>query len=691
MLARRLGAAAITWVAAAIAGAQSVNIDFDAGAGPGAGSPTFGGAAGQAGVWNTVAAAGAGPFALVTVSGAAGPSLSRAGNPPAAFAFDNGNTTGQFGMLLDDVTDLGTAGAVDLTISNLVPGRYRVYTYSIQPDSSIARTNVTVGGSTSPNPQTVGGAMPVNSFVAGVTHAEHDVVTSTGAIFITAAPSVGFCGVNGVQAALVHPRRVYVRPAAVGTADGSSWLNAVTSLETALAMARDSGGVVQEIWVARAVYTPTNASIPGDARSVVFTLPSGCAVYGGFLGNESSLAQRNVAANPTVLSGELGDVEEPGDNAYHVVVSGATGSRLDGFTITGAYNNLNELGGGIRMTGGSLTIANCVIRNNEVEAAALAGVGGGLLAEAGSLTVITSTFLENSARFGGAISNTAATCLLENLWLLGNRATLAGGAVHNLGNATAVNVAFSGNTAGGAPSLQGGAACANSAFLDLINCTLSGNGGNPNAAVLATNPFGTTGARIAVTNSIVWGNPTAAIFGVANVSSSDIQGGYAGGGNFNANPRFVDADGADNIVGTLDDNLQLRGASPCIDRANNAAIPLDTADLDNDGNTFERVPLDLAMRNRTRDDPGMPDISIGGPLADVGAFEFQGTSCRADRDGNGVIEPVDIAVFVNAWFFGITTGSTDSDFERDGDVDPADIAAFIQAWFGAIANGCPAS
>lgn len=702
MLARGLGGAAIiamTWGAATLAAAQSVNVDFDGGSGAGAGAPTFGGAAARPGVWNAVASAGAGPFALLTTSGFSGPTLSRSGIVPSGFAFDNGNTGGDFALLLDDVTDLGSSGSLQLTVSNLAPGRYRVYTYAIQPDSSSARTDVSVGGSTSANPQQVGGSMPVDALTAGVTHAVHDVVTTTGSIFITASPALGFSGVNGVQVALVQPRRVFVRPGATGAADGSTWANAVTSLEVALAMARDSGGVVQEIWVARGVYTPTSPGIAGDPRSVVFALPAACAIYGGFLGTESVLSQRDIGANPTVLSGELGEAGDPDDNAYRVAASAGAGARLDGFIIRDAFNTLNECGeacpqaygGGVRVTGGTLTIANCMIRDNAVEASSLSGVGGGVLVDAGTLTVVNSTFLNNSARFGGAVSVGTATCLLENVSLLGNHATLAGGAVHNLGNCTAVNSVFSGNSAGGVPSLQGGSACANSAFLDLINCSLAGNGGNPNAAVLATNPFGVTGARIAVTNSVVWGNPTAAIFGVANVSSSDIQGGYAGGGNFNAGPRFVDADGPDNLFGTLDDNLQLRGGSPCIDRSNNAAIPLDAGDIDNDGNTFERVPLDLALRSRTRDDTGTPDISPGGPLADVGAFEFQGVSCRADRDGNSVIEPVDVALFINGWFVAVSTGSTESDFERDGDVDPADVASFIQAWFAAVTSGCPSA
>ena len=49
---------------------------------------------------------------------------------------------------------------------------------------------------------------------------------------------------------------------------------------------------------------------------------------------------------------------------------------------------------------------------------------------------------------------------------------------------------------------------------------------------------------------------------VCPVSFSDVQGGLGGGtidggGNIDADPLFVDADGADDTVGTPDDDLRL--------------------------------------------------------------------------------------------------------------------------------------
>lgn len=103
----------------------------------------------------------------------------------------------------------------------------------------------------------------------------------------------------------------------------------------------------------------------------------------------------------------------------------------------------------------------------------------------------------------------------------------------------------------------------------------------------------------------------------------------AGGGNIDGDPVFGDADGPDKIAGTEDDNLRVQSGSPCIDAADNTAIATDTADLDNDGNTTERTPLDLGNDARFVDDPDSTDVGLADPpdypnIADMGAYEYPG-------------------------------------------------------------------
>src|SRR5512133_3741360 len=109
---------------------------------------------------------------------------------------------------------------------------------------------------------------------------------------------------------------VFVDCDATGENDGSSWKNAYTDLQSALLKAHPGS----EIWVVACVYKPTT----GSDRSISFRLKNGVALYGGFAGNEDSLAQRDLAKNVTILSGDIGVTGEARDNSYHVIVSGET-------------------------------------------------------------------------------------------------------------------------------------------------------------------------------------------------------------------------------------------------------------------------------------------------------------------------------------------------------------------------------
>jgi hypothetical protein len=63
-------------------------------------------------------------------------------------------------------------------------------------------------------------------------------------------------------------------------------------------------------------------------------------------------------------------------------------------------------------------------------------------------------------------------------------------------------------------------------------------------------------------------------------------------------------------------------------------------------------------------------------------------SCPADADGNGLLQPADVAFFVNTWFASLTAGTLDGDFDGNGLVQPADVALFVAAWFTAVNGGC---
>lgn len=151
---------------------------------------------------------------------------------------------------------------------------------------------------------------------------------------------------------------IYVNQAAVGTNNGTSWANAYTSLSDAL----QSAAFGDEIWVALGVYKPdVNVDLNGsggiDSREVVFEIPDGVSIYGGFDGLEMLLEERDWETNQTILSGDIdnndinldgNNISEStsdivGDNAYHVVYTNNVGTQtlVDGFIITSGSANID--------------------------------------------------------------------------------------------------------------------------------------------------------------------------------------------------------------------------------------------------------------------------------------------------------------------------------------------------------------
>ena len=132
---------------------------------------------------------------------------------------------------------------------------------------------------------------------------------------------------------------------------GASWGTAKQSITNAM-NAASSG---DQIWVASGVYTQ------------LVTMKDGVALYGGFNGTETALAQRNWSANLSWIHG----------NWKGSVVTIPTGAgqntRIDGMAITGGAFT-TTFGGGIACSGAGPVIANNFIFGNT----ALGSIGGGI-------------------------------------------------------------------------------------------------------------------------------------------------------------------------------------------------------------------------------------------------------------------------------------------------------------------------
>lgn len=413
----------------------------------------------------------------------------------------------------------------------------------------------------------------------------------------------------------------YVNDDAAGLNNGTSWANAYTDLQSALSAAAPG----DQIWVAAGVYRPSLATDAGDSRSVTFALQSGVALYGGFAGTETSLAQRDWVANVTTLSGDIGVADEETDNAYHVITGSGTDATaiLDGFTISGGNADGvyadpacgARCGGGMWIDSGSPSLSNLIFHRN----LALFD-GGGLFVYDGSPSLSRITFSENVAESGGGMLNVSGSPVLTNVTFNGNQAaTDGGGLVNDSGSPALTNVAFSGNYA----VFWGGGLYNYSGSPTLTNATFAGN----QADLLGGGVYNADG--LLLQNSVMWGNsaPDGSEIhdasGGVTIRYSLVAGQNPPGpgnqdGTLPANaPQFVrDPDPGDGDWSTFDDNdygdLRLQGTSPLIDVGDNAA------DLDGAGSgtaTIAGVAADLAGGAR------LVALLTPAAVVDLGAYE----------------------------------------------------------------------
>ncbi|KPK73694.1 MAG: hypothetical protein AMJ79_14995, partial [Phycisphaerae bacterium SM23_30] len=420
---------------------------------------------------------------------------------------------------------------------------------------------------------------------------------------------------------------IYVDADAVGGANnGSSWADAYLSVSGALATAQYG----DEIKVAQGKYKPATTGL-ANPREGTFQMVRGVALKGGYAGiGEPDPEARNIVAYETILSGDLADndvidsnpaslLNHPSrsDNCYVVVSShnDDPNTILDGFTISGG-NNIFFYGGGIIALDSNMVVSHCIIKNNSAKIG-----GGGIYDNSGCLLIEDDVFLANATSgSGGGIYNERGSPTIINCIFAGNRSEgpdetpKVGGGVHNfISAAVFYNCVFIGNRADG-----GGAMYNRSSQTTLINCTFSSNEASDAGGI-----SNQVQSEIRLANCILWGDVPTEIFDGVDIlgfpsqtvaNNSIIQGGWEGEGNIDTDPRFIDADGFDNILGTLDDNLRLLAGSPGVDAGDNAALP-DWVATDIDGNP------------RFVDDPETIDTGKGEPpIVDIGGYEgaYQG-------------------------------------------------------------------
>jgi hypothetical protein len=357
----------------------------------------------------------------------------------------------------------------------------------------------------------------------------------------------------------------YVNASASSGGNGSSWTEAFNNLDAALIAASETTGSDQ-IWIAKGTYVPSISYGGGYGGSqpnlVTFNLPSKVALYGGFIGNENHLSARNPAANPTILSGNLGGGTS---NAWHVVtIDGATQVSIDGVIITDGYAGgpdqgvvsakslagqkvtsvdfYHTGGGGVTVNNGQVTFTNVTLENNTADATnatmvsvglvAPIAAGGGAIAARGTATVVNlnnCTFINNSAVAagcnGGALNSfLGATYNINGGTASGNQTDRVGGFGHfrSSGHVTITGATLTGNkTTGGfippeTADASGGALGAFDNSLSIINCVIANNSSTSafgaGGGLFYQIPEGST-AVLNIINSTFNGNATSAIGG----------------------------------------------------------------------------------------------------------------------------------------------------------------------------------
>jgi predicted outer membrane repeat protein len=364
--------------------------------------------------------------------------------------------------------------------------------------------------------------------------------------------------------------------------------------------------------------------------------PETCVINcGGVLGRRGFLFNSGetsaaVLSGVTIRDGDIG-VAFSGGGAI-LMTAGATPT----ITHCRFVSNTSHFIGGAIVGEGAL-IDHCDFLDND------AATQGGAIA-GGSLTIRGCRFLGNHVNAppavqqqGGAVRLTGTSSLIVDCLFNNNFSDVVGGAIFtDAVGAQIVNCLFNNNTSG-----EAGGAIFAAGGTQIVNCTFVLNIANLIAVATGGGAIFAWGGTTTVSNCIVLDNSPDQFLvdaGTLDVTFSNIDDGWPGLGNISDGALFTDQLGPDRLAGTIDDDLSLRGPSPCADSGNNAAVPAG-------------ILTDLAGNPRFADSPDAPDLGSGTPrLVDMGCYEFQPVAaCPTDLNGSGSVNGFDLAILLGAW------------------------------------------
>jgi len=274
------------------------------------------------------------------------------------------------------------------------------------------------------------------------------------------------------------------------------------------------------------------------------------------------------------------------------------------------------------------TLRNCTFSDNFAS-----DRGGGIHNDYGSFspTLINCVFIGNSASEGGGVACVSGSAILTNCVFIGNSAS-EGGGVWDHGATVLSNCTFSGNSAE-----SGGGMYNNHSNPALTNCTFVANSAVNGNTIGCDSHRQQYPSNLQLVNCILWDGEEA-IWNddgsTISISYSDVEGGWPGEGNIDADPCFVDSNSGDyhlrsergrywpeHDVWVLD-----KVTSPCIDAGDPyddpSAEPMPNGDLVNMG-------------------------AYGGTsYASMSEWALRGTG---DINHDGIVNMIDFSIFADYW------------------------------------------
>ncbi len=464
---------------------------------------------------------------------------------------------------------------------------------------------------------------------------------------------------------------IYVKSGAGGANNGSTWTDAYSDLQSALAAATAGS----QVWVAAGSYKPAG---PGGSRSATFQLTDCVSMYGGFVGTETMLSQRTTNAdgtmvNQSILSGDLNGNDGPnfannGENSYHVVTASGTnlGAVLDGFTISGGNTSgapdLN--GGGLYINNGNPSIRNCVFSGN----ISSSNGGAGVMDNTSSPSFTNCVVTGNTALNGGGLygtNNGTNSPHFTNCKLTGNSATggggngNGGGLVLGTGSAAMTGCTIQGNSAanqgGGIYCVNNTASIGTSTFS--ANTSVNHGGG---IYVGSANPS-VSGCLFVANSSALGGavrctsSSTGSFVGCRFAGNSASNSGGANYNNSTSSPSFVNCLFVGNVAGggsvSDNDNSSMPSFLDCTLSGNSAAVSRAAIQSDTGSS--------LTVRNSVLWNDTPAEIALFGGTISVSYTDVQGSYTGT---GNINSNPLFIGGAAGTWTavasYNSTTGQT---------------------------------